>query len=111
MSTINFISRPISWNTILKRMILGAGIGLFLISFFVFGVDEPHPDWPKNWMLKPLIITPMIAALGAAFSTTLDPLRQQGGWKTFAAVGLSLLVFLVALWMGVVLGLNGTMWD
>lgn len=107
----NFIARPIPWNSVVKRMLIGAGIGFFVISFFVFGVDQPHPDWPSNWRIRPLIITPIAAAFGAAFSAALDDLRQQGGWKSFAAIVISLFVFMIALWMGTVLGLDGTMWD
>lgn len=107
----DFTTRPINWETIFKRLIIGAGIGFFVIAWFVFSVDEPHPDWPSNWRIRPLIITPIAAAFGAAFSYVTDDLRREGGWKSFAAIVLSLFVFLVALWMGTILGLDGTMWD
>lgn len=110
-SQSNFIYRPIPWSTVITRMIIGAVIGFLAISLFVFGVDNPNPEWPANWRIRPLIITPIAAAFGAAFSTVLDNLRREGGWKTFAAIMISLVVFLVALWMGTILGLDGTMWD
>ena len=107
----DFTTRPINWGSIVKRLIIGAGIGFFVIAWFVFGVDEPHPDWPANWRIRPLIVTPIAAAFGAAFSYVTDDLRREGGWKSFAAIVLSLFVFIVALWMGIVLGLDGTMWN
>ena len=96
-----------------KRMLIGAGIGLFLISLFLFGDGDlpAHPDWPKFWYIRPLIVVPVAAAMGAGFSTILDDLRHQGGWKQAFAILLSLIVFIVALWMGTVLGLVGTLWN
>ena len=95
----------------IKRMLIGAALGFLLISFFVFGVDHPNPEWPANWRIRPLIITPVMAALGAGFSCFLDQIRYEGGWKGLAAVIISLLAFVIALWMGSILGLVGTMWD
>lgn len=101
-----------SWNTIGKRMFIGWILGMSLIAFFLITAgDEANPEWGAYWMLKPLIITPMAAGFGAAFSVFLDPMRRQGGWKLFAAVLLSLVVFLISLWMGSILGLNGTFWN
>ncbi|MEO5650838.1 MAG: hypothetical protein ABIR03_13070 [Ginsengibacter sp.] len=45
-----------------KPILIGAGIALIVISFFVFGVDEPHLEWGKFWMVRPLIITPLAGA-------------------------------------------------
>jgi hypothetical protein len=92
-------------------MLLGAGIALLLITIFLMGVREPKPEWGKLWMLKPLIVVPLAGAMGAAFSYLMDSLRHQGGWKTIVAIMLSLIVFIIALWLGTVLGLNGTLWD
>jgi hypothetical protein len=94
-----------------KRMLLGAGIGLLLILFFLVGAGEPDPSWPKLWWVRPLLVVPAAGALGGLFYYIMDPLRSQGGWRTALAYILSLLVFLIVLWLGTVLGLAGTMWD
>jgi hypothetical protein len=94
-----------------RRMAQGAAAGLILISFFVFGVDHPNPDWPKLWMLKPLILVPLAGSMGGLLYYWINPLRQRPGWKRIGANMLGLLVFLIVLWLGTVLGLNGTMWD
>ena len=97
--------------TLGRRMALGAAAGLILILFFILGVDNPDPNWPKLWMVKPLIVAPIAGSIGALFYHIIDPSSRQPGWKRVGANLFGLLVFLIALWMGAVLGLNGTMWD
>lgn len=91
-------------------ILVGAGIALLVISFFVFGVDEPHPEWGKFWMIKPLLLTPLAGALGGAFYSFMDYQSSRGFNRTLAVL-LGIVVYLVGLWLGTVLGLNGTMWD
>ncbi|HEY1025926.1 MAG TPA: hypothetical protein VGE26_12220 [Sphingobacteriaceae bacterium] len=92
-------------------MLIGAGIGFILISFFVFGVDNPSPDWPKFWYIRPLIVTPVAGAMGGAFYYLMDYLSSYRGLNRTVAVILSVIVFFVGLWLGTVLGLAGTMWN
>jgi hypothetical protein len=92
-------------------MLQGGGIALILIIAFLLSAGEPNPDWPKLWMVKPLIIVPLAGALGGLFYYNMDHLRYQGGWRMALAYILSLMVYLIVLWLGTVLGLNGTMWD
>ena len=93
-----------------KPMLIGGGVGLLVISFFVFGVDEANPEWGKLWMIRPLIITPVAGALGGAFYYLMDHLTSKGLNRTVAVI-LSLAVFIIGLWLGIVLGLDGTMWN
>ncbi|MEJ8803315.1 potassium transporter KefB [Pontibacter sp. H249] len=104
-------NQPIHTASVGKRMLQGAGIGLVLISFFLFGAGEPDPEWPKFWMIKPLLVVPAAGALGGLFYFNMDHLRCEGGWRRTIANLLSLFVLFVVLWLGTVLGLNGTMWD
>ncbi len=46
-------NQPVS---LVKPILVGAGIALLVISFFVFGVDEANPAWGKFWMIRPLIV-------------------------------------------------------
>lgn len=93
------------------RMLQGAGIALIVITAFLLSAGEADPGWPKLWIIKPLIIVPLAGALGGLFYYNMDPLRHQGGWRTVVAIVTSLIVYLFVLWLGIVLGLNGTMWD
>src|SRR5687768_16970953 len=94
-----------------KRMLQGAGIALTLISIFLLSVDEPNQNWPKLWMIKPLVIVPLAGALGGAFYYFMDHLLNQDGWRKALALIIGLLGYIFVLWLGTVLGLNGTLWD
>jgi hypothetical protein len=93
------------------RMLTGAIIGLFIISFFVLSVDDPDPDWGKYWMIRPLVITPLAAAFGMLSFFLKDFIHPRGKFLTILVFSLSLVVFVIALWLGFVLGLDGTLWD
>lgn len=101
----------ISLKSLIKRMILGAAIGFVIISFFVFSVDEPNPEWGKYWFIRPLIITPLAGAFGILSFYLKDYLQPQKGNIKLLVVLVSTFAFMIALWLGVVLGLDGTMWD
>ena len=103
-------NQPVHPAPVGKRMLLGAGIGLLLISFFLIGATKA-PEWSAYWWIRPLLVVPAAGALGGLFFYNMDHLRSQGGWRTGLANVLSLLVFIVVLWLGTVLGLAGTMWD
>lgn len=96
--------------TLAKPMLAGAALGLIVISFFVFGADQTKPEWGDLWMIKPLLVTPFAGALGGAFYYLMDHLASRGLNRTVAVV-LSLVVFFGILFLGIVLGLAGTMWD
>lgn len=103
--------RPINWSRVRVRIFAGAVIGLAVSLFFVLGADHPSPDWPALWQVKPLVIIPLAGACGGGVAAYLDHETHGKSWQRIAAMVLSLVVFLVGLWLGVVLGLNGTMWD
>lgn len=93
-----------------KRMLQGAAIGLAVITTFLIGVKYPHPEWGSFWMARPLFVTPLAGAAGAVFFYLTDGIRAQGGWRKAATIFISGIVFIIAIWMGIVLGLAGTLW-
>jgi hypothetical protein len=99
---------PVSF---VKRMLLGAGIALVLIILFLAPVHNPNPDWGKFWMVKPLIVVPLAGAMGGLFYFFMDRMRYHGGWKKVLANIVSLIAYIFVLWIGTVLGLNGTLWN
>ncbi len=113
MTQENNITQPISGKSPLaKRMLIGAGIALTLIIIFLSGAGEPNPEWPKFWMLRPLIVVPFAGAMGGLCYHLIDYfLGKKGGWKKVVAIILSVIVYIFGLWMGTVLGLVGTMWN
>ena len=112
MTQKNNSAAPFIYSALLgKRMIIGAAIGLTLITIFLLMAGTPNPAWGKFWMIRPLIIVALAGACGGVFYHLLDNFRNQGGWKKIAANVLSVIVFIIGLWLGTVLGLNGTMWN
>src|SRR6476620_4212306 len=105
----NLTNQPNHPIGFLKPVLIGAGIAFLVISFFVFGADHPDPEWGKFWQIKPLIITPLSGAIGGAFYAFMD-YQSTRGFNRRLAIILSLVVFLIGLWLGTVLGLNDTMW-
>lgn len=93
------------------RMLQGGGIALIVISAFILAENNPKPEWGQYWMIKPLLVTPLAGAMGGLFYFWMDHLRCQGGWKTIMAYVISFLGYLIGLWLGIVLGLNGTLWN
>lgn len=106
----NSTIQPIQF-ALAKRMVVGAGIGLLLISLFVFGVKNPNPEWEKLWMIRPLIIVPFAGAMGGLCNYVLVHFHDRIGVNKPIALVVSVLVFMIGLWLGIVLGLDGTLWD
>jgi len=97
---------------LLKRALIGAAIGLVLILSFVLRATKPVPaHWGQFWMIQPLIITPLAGAVAGVCNHFLDFLRNEGRTQTIIANILAVLIYIIGLWMGTVLGLNGTMWN
>lgn len=110
-NTNNPSAAPIHLASLGKIMLIGAAIGLVLISLFLMGDDDPDPAWGKYYMIRPLLIVPLAGAIGGAFYYIMDHLRTLLGWNRTFTILLSLLVFIIGLWLGSVLGLNGTYWN
>lgn len=97
--------------SLVNRMSAGAGIGLFLISLFLLLAGEPNPEWGKLWTIRPLIIVPLAGATGGLFNYLIVHFHNQVGINKTIATILSVIVFIIGLWLGTVLGLDGTMWN
>ncbi len=97
--------------SLVKRMLVGAGIGLLLISLFLLSADEPNPEWGKLWMVRPLIIVPLAGAMGGLCNYFIVHFHDQVGVNKTIAMIISVIVFIIGLWLGIVLGLDGTMWN
>ncbi|WP_026899259.1 hypothetical protein [Daejeonella oryzae] len=109
--TKNFKTKPVHPASVGKRMLQGAGVALLLISVFLISVRDIDEDWSELWVVKPLIIVSLSGALGGLFFYNMDHLRNEGALRKTVANILSLIVYLIVLWLGIVLGLNGTLWD
>ncbi len=106
----NNATQTIYLNSLNKRMLIGAGIGLLLISLFLAGVNHPNPAWGKFWMVRPLIIVPLAGAMGGLCNYFIFHFHGLFGVNKIIAALVSTLVFVIGLWLGIVLGLAGTLW-
>lgn len=102
---------PAKKATAVPRMLVGAAIAFALIALFLYGVDNPNPNWPKYWMLRPLIVVPVVGAMGGLFFHGMQQLHHRYGWHKIVTVLLGIVGYVVAIWMGAVLGLDGTLWN
>lgn len=100
----------ISSASLLKHIAVGAVIALIAILLFITGA-ETQPEWPEFWRLKPLLITPLAGAFGGFLFYLANHLLQKAGLHKVAAVLLCMVGFFIVLWLGIVLGLNGTLWN
>jgi hypothetical protein len=93
-----------------KPVIIGSIFGLLFISSFLIRVNPVHPDWGKFWMIQPLVVGALAGAGGGFFFYFMNLFRFQGAAKVLS-VFVCLIVFVIAMWMGIVLGFHGTMWN
>jgi hypothetical protein len=110
MTMKNNSSTQINLASMGKRMLVGVVIGLALIGAFLFSAGEPNPEWGAYWRIKPLIMVPLAGAAGGAFFNFMTS-RFPTGLPRIIAIIFSIVVFIIGLWIGTVLGLNGTYWD
>lgn len=108
--TKDFIHR-LTFRSVVTRMITGTIIGLAVISLFVFSVNDPDPDWGNNWRIRPLIVTPLVAAFGFLSFYLKEYIHPKSDWGKITVFLISAVAFVVALWLGTVLGLDGTLWN
>lgn len=98
-------------SPLLSYALPGALMGLIIIALFVFPVTNPKPEWGTFWQIKPLLLTPLVTACGGAIFYFIKQWFLQKGWNSILAIVLGAVVFFISLWLGIVLGLNGTLWD
>src|SRR5688572_6235876 len=110
MTQSNSSISPSHQTSLGKRMIIGAGIGLSVILIFIIPSDE-NPTWGKLWMIRPLIVVPFAGAMGGLCNYYILKFHSLVGLNKIVAIILSAVVFLFGLWVGIVLGLDGTLWD
>jgi hypothetical protein len=105
------LQRPIKLDTIAKYALVGAVMGLILISLFLLSVEHSDPSWPRYWQLRPLVVVPLAGAGGGAFFYFMNNFRFPSFWARLLGGFIGLVGFIIALWLGSVVGLDGTLWN
>ena len=107
----NFINQTIHNVSLRNRVLIGGGIGLVVVSFFLIQTNSADPAWGKLWMIRPLIVLPLAGMGAGLINYFLSDLRSQGSIGKTLAIVATVIVYFIALWMGVVVGFDGTLWD
>jgi hypothetical protein len=94
-----------------KHLLIGAGTALLIVGFFVIAAGRGNPAWGDYWRIKPLLLSPFLGAITGVCYDVTAPLRRLDGWLGKLFLVLSLLGFFIGQWLGLVLGLAGTMWN
>jgi hypothetical protein len=102
--------KPLEPGALVKRMIIGGAIGLALMALFLLPIKHPHAGWGPYWMVRPFVMIAFAGAVGGAFSYLMNAVFEGTAAKKAFGIALSLVVYLIGLWMGTVLGLVGTLW-
>ncbi len=107
------LPRATQLNHMIKPVLVGAAIALTLICVFLFaGNITTQPEWGNYWKLKPLIIVPLAGAMGGLFFHFMNNLLWlQVSWKKILAIIIGCVGYVFTIWIGTVLGLNGTLWN
>ncbi|MET0393820.1 MAG: hypothetical protein ABW019_11800 [Chitinophagaceae bacterium] len=104
-------ARPVHRVSAVKPILTGAGIALSLIVVFLLGVNNADPAWGKYWMIRPLLIVPLAGAGGGLFYYLMDRWRPRFGWNRIVVIIVSVIAYIIGLWIGTILGLDGTYWN
>jgi hypothetical protein len=103
-------SQP-SQTSLATRMIIGGVIGVLVASYFFFSVDSPDPAWGKFWMIRPYLVMTFAGAMGGLCNHFILQYRWVAGINKPIAILISAVVAIVGMFMGIVLGLDGTLWN
>lgn len=93
------------------RVLAVAAVAVMIIVFFVSGVNDPNPSWGQYWMVRPLVLVPLAGAGGGAVFHASRIIIRGEGLKNGLALLVGVLAYIVVLWMGIVIGLDGTLWN
>lgn len=108
---LELLKQPVNQSALFKGMLAGGAIALVLISMFVLSVPHPNPAWGSLWMVRPIIVVTLAGAVGGAFFGLVNHVATYSGWKKLLVVAGCAVVYVIGLWLGSVLGLNGTLWN
>lgn len=94
-----------------SHVVAGWAIGFILILALVLSVNEPKPEWSQYWWVRPVLLTPFISGLAGWLFYRIPRFFQQQQWSLALAYVFVVLLFIFMLWIGIVLGLDGTLWN
>src|SRR5688572_5255781 len=94
-------------KVLIKRALQGAGIAFLLMCIFLVVARKGKMDL-EPWEFLAVASVTIGGACGGIFYNVMDIFRIQGGWKRKMANVISVLVYIVGLYLSLVLSLNAT---
>jgi len=76
-----------------------------------FSVENPKPEWGKLWRIKPLLLSPIIGAIGGVGCYILHSVKTPSKFFNGILILIGVFILLIFVWIGTILGLDGTLWD
>ena len=111
MSDSNYtVETPKHRNALIQKSIVGCAIALLAIAVMIIPIQNPDASWGTFWMVKPFLMVTLAGVLGGMIYHLIT-IRFQNGWKKPIGIVLGLLVYIFGLWIGAILGLDGTLWN
>jgi hypothetical protein len=95
----------------IKRILVGAGVGSIVVAFFLVSAGGGNPEWGNFWMIRPIIVLIFAGSMAGLCNYIIMFNHRRFNVPKILAIILSGLVSLVGIWMGIVLGFNGTLWN
>lgn len=102
---------PFRWTLLYIYMAIGAFFALLAIGLLLGSVKHPKPEWGEFWMIRPLLVVPISGAAGGVLFYVIRRLLNLGTVSKIIGVFLGAFVYIISLWLGTVMGLDGTLWD
>ncbi len=94
-----------------RFLLLGAGINLIINVLFITDLDTTNSAWSPFWMVKPLTLGPLITGLGAMLAFYVVKFLINQNISKYISYFSFVAIFIISIWLGIVLGFNGTLWD
>lgn len=111
LNTIDMNKLFYFFNLLSFRMMIGCFSYFMVALFFITSVDIPNPIWPACWYVKPLIVLPINGLLCGLVTYIISKVIKGSNTLNFFSMLLQTLSFIVMLWLSIVLGFHGTLWN
>jgi hypothetical protein len=96
---------------LLRRALFGAGIALILITVFILGAISADVKI-GSWVFLPMLAVSAGGACGGVFYSLMDLLRVHGGWKKILANVVSVVLYVIGVYLSLILALHALgLWD
>lgn len=98
-------------SSLAKSMLIGVIIAVLLMVLFLSGVQNADPSWGEYWKIRPLAVITFAGLMGGLCFYLITLYFANKGWNKFLAILISICVYIFGLWIGSVLGFDGTLWN